>query len=655
MCTRRAFAVLSVLGLACSHAPGEVGRPEALRPILGSRSVMSHVPRTQPSEPVENLLVQIGPLRAAWPEVAIELPRLIQTLIARGSWTDEHHRAVEEDGAILVRHRPQVLAQVRTLMRDLQARLPRVIQLQIAFVEVGHEAASQLASGDLGAGWGETLERLTGGSQARVLAQAQLTGGSGQWLRSEMLDDQTVLAGYSLAEGAILPRKVSLASGYTVQAAAWRWGEERAVVALTGLYTGEGAGGPVVSQPLFRELPRQKDAEHQWEQHEAKLAMPVRELVEVRGQVIVPRGRWRVVGSVPVEPTRLCAALVRVDWAAASGAPERPDPLSGKGFVLDIIPVSIPIDAQEQVVQESLRMDNGKDISSSAEVWFRSRAKHYQEMQQEATVNFQFDDEYIGRSGMSQVPQAKSSKVQRVHRGFRALTGGDGQGSDVVTPTAALAELRQEVMQADWPEGTALEFVANHVFVVHTPEMTGKVRRLLEKTHELRNRQVAVDVGFPALAPGLVEAGGAAADGARDKGTRDVARGSVPVLPAARLFGRVGTWTELFAGEMHGLLGEAWAPNRPSPAMVVYWRGTRLGARPEISDSGGVSLNLRLGRHRLDRAAPETKAGAFVPSQTSGIWSFEQALDLLPGTPVLLGARAVGAKRLEALEVRASF
>lgn len=639
---------------ACSHEQ-HVGRPDALRPILGGRGVAAHVPRTTANEPVENLLIPVAPLRPAWPEVAEQLPGLIRTLIARGSWNDEHHQVVEEDGLVLVRHRPAVIPQVRALVEGLRARLLRPLQLEAVFVELTAESAPTLVaslSGREGGTSTRELDRLVAAGTARVHARAQLVGYAGQWMRSERLDNQAVVAGYNDVAGTITPRQLTLPLGHSVQAAVWRWGDERAVVAMTALYTGAAAAsGPTVSQTLFRELPRQKDTEHQWEPHESRVQLPIRDVIEFRGQLTVARGRWTIASLMPRDGASLCAVLLRATWVSAGTAPPNVDPLTSRGFVLDVIPVSMPteVSTERPVVW---RVENGMEMAASSE-GVKKRARRYQDEQQEQTYNF-VDDAYLGRSGMSQISKAapsKPSKSSSVHYDDGETSSAAPAETGPAMPDQIEA-LRMEVTQAEWPEGTALEFVANHVFVVHSPEVAGKVRRLLERTHAWRNQPIAVETRFPLLAPdSALLAGDAERCGSAVEATGG--RHSTAILPAGYVLARPGTWAEMFAGEIHGVLADAWPPDRSSPSLVAYWKGSRLEIQPQDAHDGARRLQLRWYHHRLEHTTPETKTGAVFQSPVTGTWTVDQTVDLRRGCVAVIGAHAIDSRReLQAVQVR---
>jgi hypothetical protein len=617
----------------CVHVEPQAGRPEALAPILGGRGTAA-VPRSKPSEHVEDLWVPVTPLAPAWPRVSSELPALVRALIARGSWSDEHHAVSEEDGVLRVRHRPEVIAQVKRLLDGLRARLLRPLQIQVAFVELNQAALGPVAAA------GFDLRAVRGASaagKARVLSQAVLGAYSGQWAQNEKVHNQSYLAGFTV-DGGITPRSVILAAGHTVQAAAWRWGEERAVLAVAGLYTGESGKGPVLKQTLHRELPQRKKGEREWREQQVTLELPVRELLEFQGQLTVSRGRFALAGLLPRDRNRTCAVLARVDWSQPAASAPAVDPLSDKGLVLEVIPVALPTEVRDDGAK-SVAIDNRKEIGQSAEVWFRNRAQSTLENQKKATFNFQDES---GQLDLSMAAQAYAPP-RRASKRFQSR-GGERDGGNL---PEALERLRQEILQAEWPEGTALEFAANHVFVVHRKEVTEKVRRLIEKTQEWRNRPHLVELAFPALTPAQVD--GLQQATLPDAGARLLRRGET-TLPEARLFGRAGSWGELFVGEMHAALAEAWAPDRSSPPLWVYWRGTRLGVRPEPASDGTARLELRFRQHRLERLGVETVADALVQQPLDGIWSLDQKLEIPSGSAALAGVGGGGA-RLQALLV----
>lgn len=76
------------------------GNPRTLAPLVGGggRPLGKLKP---PAEPVEDLVVDVGMLREAWPRISYELPRLLRAVIARGSWTDAHHQASCDQSAVL--------------------------------------------------------------------------------------------------------------------------------------------------------------------------------------------------------------------------------------------------------------------------------------------------------------------------------------------------------------------------------------------------------------------------------------------------------------------------------------------------------------------------------------------------------------------------
>ncbi len=623
------YAALLLALPGCGHVEPQAGRPEALAPILGGRGGAA-VPRSKPSEPVVDLWVPVTPLAPAWPRVSSELPALVRALIARGSWSDEHHAVSEEEGVLRVRHRPEVVAQVKRLLELLRARLLRPLQIQVAFVELNQAALGPVAAA------GFDLRAIRGASaagKARVLSQAVLGAYSGQWAQNEKVHNQSYLAGYTVEGGGISPRGVILAAGHTLQAAAWRWGEERAVLALAGLYTGESGKGPTLRQTLHRELPQRKKGEREWREQEVTLELPLRELLEFQGQLALPRGRFTLAGLLPRDRNRLCAVLARVDWTPATASAPAVDPLSDKGLVLEVIPVALPTEVRDEGAK-GVAIDNRKEIGQSAEVWFRNRAQSTLENQKKATFNFQDES---GQLDLAMPAQAYAPPRRASKRSFQSR-GGEREGGNL---PEALERLRQEILQAEWPEGTALEFAANHVFVVHRKEVTEKVRTLIERTQEWRNRPHLVEVAFPLLAPAQVDG--------LEQGTLPAARArslrsGETALPSALLLGRAGSFAELFVGEMHAALAEAWPPDRSSPPLWVYWRGARLGVRPEPASDGTARLELRFRQHRLERLGVETVAEALLQQPLDGTWSLDQKLEIPAGSAALAGVGGGGAK-----------
>jgi hypothetical protein len=331
--------------------------------------------------------------------------------------------------------------------------------------------------------------------------------------------------------------------------------------------------------------------------------------------------------------------VARVDWR--SPVPRFPSvsPLSPKGFALEVIPVALPTDVSPRQAAQ-VDFDNHSDIRANSANWFRNRAKVYQESQKRHTYNFQAE---AGTMDLVLNPSAAS-----FHRSKAAQARGPGDDTGGVMPEA-LEKLRGEVLQADWPDGTALEFVANHVFVVHDGGLTAKVRSLLEKTHEWRNRRVLVDTAFPVLGVATADALDAAL--LPPERAAPLRRGET-LMPAAFLVGRGGSWTEIFVGEMHALLSAAWPPDRSSPAVHVYWRGARLAVQPLLGANGRQAMELRWRQHRLERVAPQTVAGAILQQPSDSLWSHEQTLQLGPGESLLGGLFGQGVK-LHALLVTA--
>jgi hypothetical protein len=634
-----AFWVLPAVWLvSCSQGAGH-GRPETLNPILGHHGV--GIPRTTPSEPVVDYAVDLGTLEPAWPDVDAELPRLIRAVIARGTWTDEHHSAIAMDRVLRVRHRPDVVPQVRRLVDDLRARLLRPLDIQVAFVEVKTGALDRVFKRDgkhPGGRWSaKAFRAAVGRGEARSLARVVLPTHNGRWALSDRVSNQVFLSGITITDGAITPQTTALASGFTIQAAAWRWGEEKAVCAVTGLYTapaGEADGGQQsITQRVHRELPRRKATEFQWEAHEVTLQLPVRELLEFQNQLTVNRNAWTVAAVLPRDRARVNAVLVKVDWRSPPPRKVTVDPLSDKGYLLEVIPVALPTDTRPYLVDKKTEIDNRREIAANSVEWFKDRAKTYQQAQKSNTYNLQ------SKSGAFAPTQGWL--YGRFSKGQQVAVQGDARTSTSGLMPRRIERLREQVMRAPWPEGTALEFVANHVFVVHERAMARKVRTLLEQTHGWRNRQVFLDAAFPVLDAGAAD---------RLKGST-VKRGQAralrrrTALPGAFLLARGGAWAEIFVGEMHTVISKAWAPDRSSPPVHVYWRGSRLAAQPHLGvdqipaprGPGIQRTEIRWKQHRLERVTPRVVAGTILQQPVDSIWAHDGLVHLGPRSSVLVG------------------
>jgi hypothetical protein len=628
------LAVGLLLG-GCLHPGGERGRPETLAPLLGARAGAG-APETKPSEPVEDYWVDLGPLLPAWPEVRTELPRLVQSTIARGSWVDEHHAATILDEAMKVRHRPPVVAQARRLVENLRAQLLIPIALHVLFGDLTLSAATRVmgAAGRDGVelAWSsEEFQSAVARGDARMVARAVLSAPNGRWATSERMCSQSFVTGVSVEGGGITPAMTPLAAGSTIQGATWRWGENRAVVSVTALLTGAAEGGTSVSQKVHRELPQKTRNEHQYESYDLKLELPTRDLVEFQGQLTVARGRWTVAARFPRGKDRVAVVVVKADWATPLPLPESVDPLSGQGFVLDMIPVALPADVRpEREVQGDL--ENRQDVAANSAGWLKSRAKVMQESQKKNTYNFQNES---GTADLLLAPQAAQKSMPSSSYQSR---GGAEDGPSGVMPEE-LERLRDEVLHGEWPDRTALEFVANHVFVVNTRAMAARVRALLEKLHDWRNRRVAVGVAFPSLGPTTADLLGSPTLSA-ERAT--ALRRASPLLPEAVLIGRGGAWGQIFVGEMHTALSAAWAANRSSPPIHVFWKGARLSVLPHLSASRTQQLNLRFKQHRLEGEGPTMAGGAVLQRPVDSLWSYESSLRIPEGASALVGLHGEG-------------
>lgn len=628
--------------LSCSHGGGEHGRPETLNPILGGGGLAIRAPATEPNEPVEDYSADLGGFMPAWPQVRHQLPRLVKAIIARGSWKDEHHIVAVMDGVLRVRHRPAVVAQVRKLMEELKARLLPPIDIHVAFVELSPAALSKVFSRDgkrpEGSWKAPAFRREVKQGAARSLARVMLSTHNGRWAMSDRVSNQAFVSGVTVADGSLTPRATTLASGFTIQAAAWRWGAERAVLAVTGSYTGGYAkGGLSISQKVHRELPRTKKGEHTWEAHDVKLDLPVREMLEFQNQFSLMRGKWTLAALLPRDQERICAMVVKVDWRSQIPHQTRVQTLSESGYLLDVIPIALPTDTRPYKVDKVNEIDNRREISANAVSWFKQRAKNYQSVQKRNTFNFQDESGNLTLNPAVKQGLLIRSTFQQQSRGPRAAVARSSQ-SMTSAPAglmpAPLERLRYEVMNGNWPAGTALEFVANHVFVVHTKAMTKKVRALLEQTHAWRNRRVLIDLAFVAFGALKVDA----LEGAVLKQDQAAAiRKEGATLPAAFLLARGGNWGEFFVGEMHSVVSDAWAPDRSSPPVHVFWKGARLAIQPHLSADKVQRMDLRFKQHRLRQVAPQRLAGTVLQQPIDSLWVHNRPIHLEAGTSVLTG------------------
>lgn len=624
----RALAFVLLLPLLSCAAQAGHGEMGALAPILGG-GALARAPKTEAREPVEDLWVDLTDLSPAWPSVAVELPRMLGSLIARGSWVDEHHTATRAGTGLRVRHRPDVLAEVRRLLGNLRASLLRPIDIEVSFVELPLEALPSVLPPRPGARWDMAAfhARAAASKDVRSLGRLRLSAYNGQWVTGERMSNQAVLAGITIEGGGVVPQTVSLASGITLQAAAWRWGEERSVVALTAAVTGPVSGGQSVTQKVHRALPEKTKNHPEWEPHELALELPIRELFETQTEVTVARGEWTAVSVVPSGKGRVAATLVRVDWPKLARPLERIDPRSGAGYVLEQIPIALPTQVRAGSPEAQLEIDNLRSLEDSAAGWMKQRAEKQAETQKRATYNFQEADGELDVSAASQASQGIRVK------GGPAAPAAEGG-------TEALEALSAEITTADWPPGTALEFTANQVFVVHREEIAAKLRRLLDGTHAFSNRTLPFEVGFVTL-------GAADADAA----PRDALKTASRFLPGARLLARHATCTDAFAGQMHTVLAAPWPADRSSPKTRMYWQGARIGVCPSLGEGGAADVDLRLRLYRLDRLPPSAVGGATLQLPKDSIWPVDEHLRLAEGPTVVTVAGDAEAVQAVTLEV----
>jgi hypothetical protein len=283
---------------------------------------------------------------------------------------------------------------------------------------------------------------------------------------------------------------------------------------------------------------------------------------------------------------------------------------------------------------------NRAQFSEQAAGWFKKRALKNQAAQQRKMYNFQA---YSGQLAFGSAERNKKLSKSRVHwagkvQGYSAYSKQHrparppGSGLGAMPP--ALEKLRQKVLGAKWPEGSALEFVANHVFVVQRKSVAKDVRTLLERTHDFRNQRAVSSVAFPLV--GERQADSIINNKLSSSQAKALAAGK-SLRPTAYVIGRADSRCEVFVGQMHTALASAWAPDRSSPAVHVYWRGVRIAALPRLGRNGGRGLGLRVKHHRLSRLATRRVAGAVMQQPVDATWSHHANLHIRTGENVLSG------------------
>ncbi|MBW2733194.1 MAG: hypothetical protein JRH20_12445, partial [Deltaproteobacteria bacterium] len=458
------LAPLLLVGCATEKTVGG-GNPRTLAPLLGGGHA-AKVARAKPStEAVEDYTADLGLLRQAWPNVRSELPSLLRALIARGSWTDIHHSVTTHGDVLRVRHRPAIIAETRKLVHALRARLLRPLHLQVALVEVSASTASsifptnpksKIRSFDTTA-----FRAATGRKQARDLTRVAFTAYNGQWKSSERMKKHALLSGVNVSGGTLTPRMTTLVSGASLQAAAWRWGEDRAVLALSASFMGEAQGGVTLRQQLHRELPREKTTERRWQAHDLELSLPVRQLMEYSGKLTLDRGVWTVAGMAPRDTGRVCAVVVKVDWTPHAAQPTHISPQSGANdFVLELIPVALPSESRRPsriLDQPDFRNRQSIEVQGAS---LRRRARSKQAVQKKNTYNFQSMSGALTLSSTERArgdahyqvywSKTESSKFRPAQRTLRPRSQ-----SVLGAMPPHLEKLKADVMKERWPAGTA--------------------------------------------------------------------------------------------------------------------------------------------------------------------------------------------------------
>lgn len=633
----RTTALFCLLGTTISCSTTEVGhgKPETLRPIVGggaSPALADYT--TEEGEMLHSFAVDLGPLEPAWPSVAVELPDLIRALIARGSWFAQGRLLYVADGALWIRNSKSTIQQVQLLVEDLNNRLLRPLDMQVAFVEFDNKIRQKLVTtdGKTLAKWNDVAFRsAVNQQQGRTLARTSLHGYVGQWVSRDGVSTHSFVSGVDVTEGAVTPRMTNLASGFTMQAAAWRWDEGRAIIACTGSYTGPAEGGKSVQQTVHRELPRKKNDEHEYQPYQVDVPLPVRDLLEFQGQVTVDKGVWTIAALLPQNQEKLRAVLVKVDWQSSSPPATIIDPLSGQGFVLDIIPIALPTDPRQYGSSREVVFSNRQDIANNDADWFNTRAKSYQQVQKDNVYNFQAQESRVQESYSQSKAQSlfdnswQTNRSKGTHQVSQAPSG--------VMPHD-IEQLRQEVIGGDWPEGSALEFIANHLFAVNSKAMVDKTRALMEKTQQWRNQRHLLDAAFPVVDSQTADA---LSSNQIDPKLAQKMRSKKSFFPGGFLQARGGAWTEVFVGEMHTALSLPWSPDRSSPSLHVFWRGARLGIQPQLDALPTQRLSLNWKQHQLSNTDPKTVAGTVLQQPVGSIWELSDQLTLRPEASGLIG------------------
>lgn len=599
------LVAIALLGLLAGSLPGcagcqrpttpETGDPERLDPILGGGRPALPTPVLHDEDdegpPLEEFAYDLRALLPAWPTAAEELPGLLRAVLARGSWGEGGRQVATSTPLMVVRHRPEVVEQVRRLLRRLEQLLQRPMQLDVACVELPARLASSLMQEREGLlEWDmpgfDAAERRGG---VERLAHLRLQAFNGEWASRAQLAHQPHISRLVLVDGQIVPETARLASGLSTQLAAWRWGEERAVVAFEGSYTGPGLGEQTAAQTVHRRLPSARTDETPSVERQARLPLPVRRLLEFSGQATLARGAWSVAALAPLGEDRTVAVLLRADWASPSEAPVAVQPVSGgRGFVLEIVPVALPADRRAGPAQPTFDnrlafVDNPGTVAG-----FNERNDALQAAQRANVYNYLSPADQAGRVDQGRARKAASFLLSNLSSRDVGWSASPEPAQVSGLLPEPVERLRNEVMRADWPEGTALEFTAGHVFVVHAPAQTERVRRLLEQTMEWRNRPVALRVRFPGGdGPARTLPLGEGLDATQAKALASHGR-----VGDAWLAGRSEVTAHLFVAHMHTVLAGPWPPDSSSPALQVYWRGQRLEVQPRRGRKGDVWAQL---------------------------------------------------------------
>jgi len=314
------------------------------------------------------------------------------------------------------------------------------------------------------------------------------------------------------------------------------------------------------------------------------------------------------------------------------------------------VPVALPADRRDRTAEVALGnrlafADNPTTVSG-----FNERNGRLQADQRANVYNYMATPNASAASakhGSARLPKAASLLLSGLSSRDVSWTGSPEPAQIAGLLPEPVERLRDQVMQADWPHGTALEFSAGHVFVVHTATLTQRVRRLLEQTMEWRNRPLALRVRFPAAdGPARTTPLGVALDAGQ---AQRLAAG--PLRGQAWVAGRSEVPGRLFVAQMHSLMAGAWPPDTASPALEVFWRGHRLNVQPRRTRAEKVWAELDWQLYLLEDLGVNEVADSLVQNPRDEVLAGKVQLQVPPGRGVLAEVSGAAARGRPALWV----